>query len=99
MRFIRDARVDVVFSVSPASEWPKIYAGVDRERVRFEPTLTGYLDEQTLTRIAEILARAPAAVPRPLLPRRSRAALPRPPRDAQDRDRHTRARPRRGRAG
>src|SRR4051812_19401309 len=53
--FIRDARVDVVFSVSPASEWPKIYAGVDRERVRFEPTLTGYLDERTLTRIDEIV--------------------------------------------
>ena len=48
--FIRDARVDVVFSVSPPSEWPKIYAGVDRERVRFEPTLTGYLDERTLGR-------------------------------------------------
>jgi glycosyltransferase involved in cell wall biosynthesis len=53
--FIRDARVDVVFSVSPASEWPKIYAGVDRERVRFEPTLTGYLDERTLARIDEIV--------------------------------------------
>ncbi len=57
--FIRDARVDVVFSVSPASEWPKIYAGVDRERVRFEPTLTGYLDERTLTRIDEILRETP----------------------------------------
>ena len=57
--FIRDARVDVVFSVSPASEWPKIYAGVDRERVRFETTLTGYLDERTLTRIGEILRETP----------------------------------------
>lgn len=57
--FIRDARVDVVFSVSPASEWPKIYAGVDRERVRFEPTLTGYLDERTLTKIDEIVRQTP----------------------------------------
>ena len=46
--FIRDAGIDVVFSVSPASEWPKIYAGVDRERVRFEPVLTGYLDDRTV---------------------------------------------------
>jgi len=60
--FIRDARIDVVFSVSPASERPKIYAGIDRERVRFEPTLTGYLDERTLTRIDE-LARTAAERP------------------------------------
>ncbi len=58
--FIKDAGIDVVFSVSPASEWPKIYAGVDRDRVAFEPTLTGYLDEETLARIAKILDRAPA---------------------------------------
>lgn len=57
--FIRDARIDVVFSVSPESQWPKIYAGVDRERVRFEPTLTGYLDERTLARIDEIVAETP----------------------------------------
>jgi hypothetical protein len=57
--FITDAGVDVVFSVSPASEWPKIYAGVDRARVRFEPTLTGYLDERTLNRIATILDESP----------------------------------------
>jgi glycosyltransferase involved in cell wall biosynthesis len=53
--FIRDAGVDVVFSVSPESEWSKIYAGVDRERVRFEPVLTGYLDERTLERIDAIV--------------------------------------------
>jgi glycosyltransferase involved in cell wall biosynthesis len=57
--FIRDARVDVVFSVSPASEWPKIYADVERDRVRFEPTLTGYLDERTMRRIDGILRETP----------------------------------------
>ena len=57
--FIRDARIDVVFSVSPASEWPKIYAGVDRERVRFEPTLTGYLDERDARRGSTRSSRAP----------------------------------------
>jgi hypothetical protein len=54
--FIRDAAIDVVFSVSPASEWPKIYADVDRALVRFEPVLTGYLDDRTVARIDEILA-------------------------------------------
>lgn len=53
--FIRDIGVDVVFSVSPRSEWSKIYASVDRSRVRFEPTLTGYLDERTVGRIRETL--------------------------------------------
>ena len=43
-----------MFSVAPASEWPKIYAGVDRERVRFDPVLTGYLDVARSTRIDEI---------------------------------------------
>ena len=57
--FINDARVDVVFSVSPPSEWPKIYADVDHERVRFEPTLTGYLDEARSARIEQILDEAP----------------------------------------
>ena len=53
--FIRDVGIDVVFSVAPPSEWPTIYAGVDRERVRFEPVLTGYLDERTVARIDQIL--------------------------------------------
>ena len=58
--FIRDAAIDVVFSVAPPSEWPKIYDGVDVDRVRFEPVLTGYLDERTIGRIDAILAEAPA---------------------------------------
>ena len=52
--FVNDMAIDVVFSVSPESEWSKIYGGVDRDRVRFEPTLTGYLDERTLERIDAI---------------------------------------------
>jgi glycosyltransferase involved in cell wall biosynthesis len=57
--FIREARVDVVFSVSPPSEWPKIYADVDRERVHFEEVLTGYLDDRTLSRIEELVEQTP----------------------------------------
>ena len=47
--------VEHVFSVAPASEWPKIYDGLDRERVGLSRVLTGYLDEQTLARTQQIL--------------------------------------------
>jgi hypothetical protein len=49
--FVRDAGVDVVFSVAPESEWSTIYPDVDRSSVRFHRVLTGYLDEHTLARI------------------------------------------------
>ena len=44
-----------VFSVAPASEWPKIYDGLDLERVGLSRVLTGYLDEHTLARTQRIL--------------------------------------------
>ncbi|MGD8813721.1 MAG: hypothetical protein PVI78_04515 [Anaerolineales bacterium] len=49
--FVRDFEIDWVFSVAPASEWPKIYAGLDFDRVKFERVLTGYLDEATVRKI------------------------------------------------
>jgi hypothetical protein len=60
---IRDFGIDHVFSVAPASEWPLIYEGVDRERVGFSRVLTGYLDEDTVRRVDAILA---AGGPRPI---------------------------------
>jgi glycosyltransferase involved in cell wall biosynthesis len=54
--FIREAGVDVVFSVAPEPEWPAIYPGVE---ARIEPALTGYLDERTLGRIDAILQSSP----------------------------------------
>jgi hypothetical protein len=57
--FIEDFRVDHVFSVAPESEWPKIYEGVDRERTSISQVLTGYLAEDTVRRIDEIVTRAP----------------------------------------
>lgn len=56
-RFIDDMGIDWVFSVAPESEWDKIYAGVDQDRVRFQRVLTGYLDTATLGRIERIAAR------------------------------------------
>lgn len=49
--FIREFQINQVFSPAPASQWPVIYDGVDRDRVQFFPVLTGYLDEATLGRI------------------------------------------------
>jgi hypothetical protein len=49
--FINDFGVDVVFSVTPQSEWPKVYDSINRRRVRINRVLTGYLDERALRRI------------------------------------------------
>jgi hypothetical protein len=57
--FIDEFDVDVVCSVAPESEWPKIYPTVDHERVRFHRILTGYLDERTIDRIERIVADIP----------------------------------------
>lgn len=54
--FARDFDVDVVCSVAPETEWPKIYPTVDRERVRFHRVLTGYLEDHTVERIERIVA-------------------------------------------
>jgi hypothetical protein len=52
--FINRLGVDHVFSVAPESEWPKIYRGVDFEKVRFHRVLTGYLEQTTLERIERL---------------------------------------------
>jgi len=52
-------RIEAVFSVSPASEWSKIYRDIDRSRVQLYEVLTGYIEEQTLARIESIIATAP----------------------------------------
>jgi hypothetical protein len=61
--FINDFEIDHVLSVAPPSEWPKIYATVDRERVGFSLVLTGYLSEETVARIDQIVARQGARRP------------------------------------
>jgi len=44
--FINDFGISHIFTVSPVSEWPKIYKTVDGSKVRFISVLTGYLDEE-----------------------------------------------------
>lgn len=53
-QFIREMRIDHVFSVAPESQWEKIYAGVDRSRVQLHRVLTGYLDAKTVARISRL---------------------------------------------
>ncbi|MBS4167836.1 hypothetical protein [Parachlamydia sp. AcF125] len=43
-RFIQEFQIEGVFSVAEESEWPTIYYGIDRSKVRFYKNLTGYLE-------------------------------------------------------
>jgi len=52
--FISEFGIDYVFSVSPESEWKKIYIDVDFERVKFYNILTGYLDFETIDKINKL---------------------------------------------
>ena len=54
--FINDFDVGHVFTAAAESEWPKIYAGVDRSRVGFTTVLTGYLEDDSVARMAQIAA-------------------------------------------
>jgi hypothetical protein len=55
-RLLRDFGVDHVFAVAPESEWPLVYDGVSDGAVGFSRVLTGYLDDETVSRIERILA-------------------------------------------
>lgn len=52
--FINEFGIQHVFSVSPPSEWQKIYQTVDFTKVQFHEVLTGYLEDRTLERINQI---------------------------------------------
>lgn len=62
LEFIRELKIDYVFSVAPERAWPQIYKGVDFEKVKFVRILTGYIDEKRLLAIQH-LARAGAERP------------------------------------
>jgi hypothetical protein len=52
--FINEFGIEHVFSVTPPSEWKKIYKTVDFSKVKFHLVLTGYLEKRTLMRINRI---------------------------------------------
>ncbi|QJD85258.1 hypothetical protein [Cohnella herbarum] len=43
--------IDYIFTVSPESEWKKIYSNVDFENVKIEQVLTGYIDDKTIDKV------------------------------------------------
>lgn len=51
---INELGIDVVFSVAPPSEWPKIYPTVDPCQVAFYQVLTGYLDDEVVANISAL---------------------------------------------
>jgi hypothetical protein len=57
--FIADYEVDEVFSVAPSSEWEKIYPQSVAAGVRFSQNLTGYLSDDTVSRVNRIVAETP----------------------------------------
>ncbi len=57
--FINQVGIDLVFSVAPAGEWPRIYDKVDFAKVRFHRVLTGYLADHTVARINRLAQARP----------------------------------------
>ncbi len=51
VHFVNNLNIDIVFSVSPETEWAQLYEGVDFEKVKFYKVLTGYLDDKGIETI------------------------------------------------
>jgi hypothetical protein len=47
-------KVSNIYSVSPESEWDKLYKKVDFKKIKFQQTLTGYIDESLIKEIKSI---------------------------------------------
>lgn len=54
--FINEFSIDRIFSLSPKTEWTKIYDRIDASKIKLSSVLAGYLDDATVERI-EGLAR------------------------------------------
>ena len=50
-QIVNNFNLDIVFSVAPEAEIPKMYTGVDFEKVKFHRILTCYIDEKVQKRI------------------------------------------------
>jgi hypothetical protein len=57
--FFEEFRIDPVFSISPESEWPKLYEQARSGKIKFFNVLTGYLNDKTVERIERLAAAAP----------------------------------------
>jgi|WetSurMetagenome_2_1015567.scaffolds.fasta_scaffold10188_5 hypothetical protein len=50
-KIINECNIQNIFSVSPESEWPKIYNGVDLSTKTVRRVLTGYIEESMISKI------------------------------------------------
>lgn len=55
--FINDYDIDIIFSVMPNSEWPRIYHKVDLNAIQCYRILTGYLADQSVETINAVLSK------------------------------------------
>ena len=53
-RTINEFGIDKVYSVSPETEWKKLYKTVDFKKVSFSRVLTGYIEEQLVDRVVQL---------------------------------------------
>ncbi len=53
--FVNKMDLDIVFSVSPETEWKQLYKGLDFNRVKFHKILTGYLDDKAVKMINKLV--------------------------------------------
>ena len=51
VHFIHELNIQIVFSVSPETEWGQLYEGVDFTKIKFYKVLTGYLDDKGIKTI------------------------------------------------
>ena len=49
---INEFKINIVYSVSPETEWTKMYKTVNFKEVKFYQVLTGYLDEKLVSKIS-----------------------------------------------
>jgi hypothetical protein len=52
--FLVEFGVQHIFSVAPPSEWAKIYPKIDHSTVKFDFCLTGYIDDDEISRIESL---------------------------------------------
>lgn len=57
--FINRFNINGVFSVAPETEWQKIYAGIDFQKVKVFKVLTGYLSDGIVERIRQLSSSTP----------------------------------------
>jgi hypothetical protein len=53
--FVNEMNIDIVFSVSPETEWEQLYGGIANKNVKLFKVLTGYLDDGGIATVNNFL--------------------------------------------